>query len=53
MSAPTMPPRRPVTTVRPRPQLPQVPFQGLFKEARYEDGSPYADLAEDDTEGDE
>ncbi|MFD8777481.1 hypothetical protein [Streptomyces sp. NPDC059916] len=51
MSAPTMPSRRPVTVVRPRPQLPEVPFQGLFKEPEYDNGQPYADLegpAEDD-----
>ncbi|MFC9498389.1 hypothetical protein [Streptomyces sp. NPDC056982] len=34
MSAPTMPPRQPVATVRPQPQLPQVLYQGLFLEPK-------------------
>ncbi|MFF1574724.1 hypothetical protein ACFVWR_18445 [Leifsonia sp. NPDC058292] len=47
MSAPTMPTRRPVTPARPRPQLPQVPHQGLFREPVYADG-PYAREDEED-----
>jgi hypothetical protein len=42
-----MPPRRPVATVRPRPQLPQVPFRGLFREPEYDNG-PYAREDEED-----
>jgi hypothetical protein len=45
-----MPPRRPVTTVRQRPQLPQVPYQGLFKEARYMDGQPYPEPVDESAE---
>ncbi|MFI8792611.1 hypothetical protein [Streptomyces sp. NPDC055105] len=47
MSAPTMPTRRPVATVRPpRPQLPQVPYQGLFLEPK--GVPPYVDPDDDE-----
>jgi hypothetical protein len=38
MTTPAAPPRRPVTTIRPRPQLPRIPYQGLFQEPAYEGG---------------
>ncbi|MFF1358713.1 hypothetical protein [Streptomyces sp. NPDC058297] len=44
----TMQSRRPVATVRPRLELPQVPYQGLFREAAYEDGQPFAQGEDDE-----
>lgn len=47
MSATAIPTRRPAATGRP-PQ-PRVPYAGLFQEAAYENGQPYAlETDEDD-----
>ncbi|MFC9498390.1 hypothetical protein [Streptomyces sp. NPDC056982] len=50
MTDPTITTRRPVTSCHPRSELPHVPYQGLFREAAYEGGEPYAQGQE---EGDE
>lgn len=46
MTAPAMP-RRPVTALHP-----PVKWQGLFQEAAYEDGQPYAETVDEDDEPD-
>lgn len=53
MTAPTAPiHRRPGAAIRPRRSpLPAVPWEGLFLEARYEDGASYAGDEYDDEAG--
>ena len=52
MSTPIRTPRRPATAQQPRPELPSVPWQGLFLEAAYEGGQLYALEPDEDDDGD-
>ena len=51
MATPTRTTRQPVTSPQPRPEATRLPWQGLFQEAVYEGGQPYA--IEGDEEDDE
>lgn len=53
MVTPTLPDRRTATSRPVRRQPPQVPYRGLFREARYEDGQPYGQDSGEDEEDDD